>query len=131
MHYSRMCTAHSIRWDGGLPDQPPWMHTPLDADPLLDADPHLDADPPGCRAPPPLDADPPTWADKHLGHACFPKFLQNFSECQILWSLCSVVFHALQLKLPIQTPLSVMPKLQVCVLSGEKCKNFRKTSTPL
>ena len=29
------------------------------------------------------------------------EFLQNFSERQILWSLCSVVFHALTLRLPI------------------------------
>ena len=61
--------------------------------------------------------------------ARFPEILQNFSECQILWSLCSVVFHALTLKLPIQTSLSVAPKLQVCVRSGEKCQKFWKTST--
>ena len=67
----------------------------------------------------------------HLVCACFPEFLQSFSERQILWSLCSVVFHSLTLKLPIQTSLSVAPKLQVCVCSGEKCGNFRKTSTPL
>ena len=30
----------------------------------------------------------------HPGCARFPKILQNFSERQILWSLCSVVFHA-------------------------------------
>ena len=66
-----------------------------------------------------------------LGYACFPEFLQNFSECQILWSLCLVVFHALTLKLPIQTTPFVVPKLQVCVRSGDKCENFRKTSTPL
>ena len=66
-----------------------------------------------------------------LGSACFPEFLQNVSERQILWSLCSVVFHAITLKLPIQTSLSVVPKFQVCVRSGEKCQIFRKTSTPL
>ena len=66
-----------------------------------------------------------------LGCVCFPKFLQNFSERQILWSLCLVVFHASTLKLPIQTSLSVAPKLQVSLRSGEKCENFRKTSTPL
>ena len=60
----------------------------------------------------------------------FADFLQNFSERQILWSLCSVAFHALALKFPIQTSLSVAPKLQVCVRSGEKCQNFRKTNTP-
>ena len=31
----------------------------------------------------------------------FPAILQNFSERQIVWSLCSVVFHALTFKLPI------------------------------
>ena len=67
----------------------------------------------------------------HLGCARFPEFfLQNFSERQILWSLCSVVILALTLRLPIQTSFSVSPKLQVCVLSGEKCQNFSKTSTP-
>ena len=57
--------------------------------------------------------------------------MQNFSEHQILWSLCSVVFHAFALRLPIQTPLSVVPKLPVSLRSHEKCPNFRKTSTPL
>ena len=45
--------------------------------------------------------------------ACFPEILQNFSERQILWSLCSIVFHALTSELPIQTPHSVAPELQV------------------
>ena len=31
--------------------------------------------------------------------ARFLEFVQNFSERQILWSLCSVVFHAFALKL--------------------------------
>ena len=57
----------------------------------------------------------------------FPK--QNFSGRQILWSLCSVVFHALTLKLPIQTSLSVAPELQVSLRSTGKSPNFRKTST--
>ena len=56
---------------------------------------------------------------------------QNFSECQILWSLCSVVFHALTLKLPNQTSLSVAPKLPVSLRSVEKSEKFMKTSTPL
>ena len=60
------------------------------------------------------------------GCARFPEILQNFSERQILWRMCSVVFHALTLKLPIQTSLSVVPKLQVCKRSGEKCQNFTK-----
>ena len=63
--------------------------------------------------------------------ARFPEILQNVGKRQILWSLCSVVFHAVTLKLLIQTSLSVVPKLQVCVRSGEKSPNFSKTSTPL
>ena len=59
----------------------------------------------------------------------FLHFLQNFSERQIVRSLCSVVFLAFTLKLPIQTSLSVAPKLQVCVHSGEKSQKFKKTST--
>ena len=39
------------------------------------------------------------------------EILQNFSEPQILWSLCPVVFHALTMKLPIQISLSVVLKL--------------------
>ena len=46
-----------------------------------------------------------------------------------MWILCSVVFHALTLRLPIQTSLSVAPKLPVSFSSHEKCPNFRKTST--
>ena len=77
----------------------------------------------------------PKWRGVHpktfpLRCAHFPEILQNFSECQILWSLCLVVFHALTLKLPIQTSLSVAPKFQVCVRSGEKCQSFSKTRTP-
>ena len=60
---------------------------------------------------------------------CFPEILLNVSQRQILWSLCLVVFLAFTLRLPIQTSLSVAPKLQVCVRSGEKCENCRKTST--
>ena len=67
----------------------------------------------------------------HLGCARFPEFTQNFSERQILWSLCSVDFHTLTLQLPIQTPYSVAPELQVFVSSLENCPNFKKTSTPL
>ena len=65
-----------------------------------------------------------------LGCARFPEFLQNFSERQILWSLCSVFFYALTLELPIQTSLSAAPDLQVSLSLHEKCPNFRKTSTP-
>ena len=64
------------------------------------------------------------------GCARFPEFVQNFSEHQILWSLCSVDFHTLTLQLPIQTPHSVAPELQVFMSSLEKCQNFSKTSTP-
>ena len=64
------------------------------------------------------------------GRARFPEFTQNFSERQILWSLCSVDFHTLTLQLPIQTPYSVVPELQVFVSSLENCPNFKKTSTP-
>ena len=65
------------------------------------------------------------------GCAHFHEILQNFSERQILWSLCSVVFHALTLKLPIQTSLSVAPTRSVFTHSGEKGENFSKMSTPL
>ena len=66
-----------------------------------------------------------------MGYARFPRFLEHFSERQILWSLCSVVFYTLTLKFPIQTSLSVAPILPVSSSSHEKCPNFRKTSTPL
>ena len=45
------------------------------------------------------------------GCARFPEFVQNFSECQTLWSLCSVDFHTFTLQLPIQTLNSVAPEL--------------------
>ena len=61
-------------------------------------------------------------------HGCarFPEFTQNFSERQILWSLCSVDFHTLTLQLPIQTPHSVVPELQVFVSSLENWKKFKE-----
>ena len=65
-------------------------------------------------------------ANQAQGCARFPENLQNFSERQILWSLCSVVFHVL---MPIQTSLSVAPKLPVSLSSAENCHKFRKTST--
>ena len=43
------------------------------------------------------------------GCARFPEILQNFSERQILWRMCLVLFHVLPLKFPIQTSLSVAP----------------------
>ena len=65
-----------------------------------------------------------------MGCACFYQFLQNFSECQILWSLCWVVFHALTLKLTIQTSLSVVPKIQFPVRSFENVKILGKKANP-
>ena len=47
----------------------------------------------------------------------FAEIKQNFSERQILWSLCSVDFHIFALQLPIQTPHSIAPELQVFVSS--------------
>ena len=64
------------------------------------------------------------------GCARFAETLQNFSESQILLSLWSVVFCTLTLRLPIQTSLSVAPKLQVSLNSREKCPNFRKRVHP-
>ena len=61
--------------------------------------------------------------------AHFPEIVQNFSEPQNLWSLCSVDFLALILNLSIQTSLSVAPKLPVSLSSHEKCGKFWKTST--
>ena len=65
-----------------------------------------------------------------LGCARFAEFLQNFSERQILWSLCSVVFLAFTLRLPKQLSLSVAPKLPVFLRSGEIYGEFSKTNTP-
>ena len=56
------------------------------------------------------------------GVCSFSLTLQNFSERQILRSLCPVVFHALTLKLNIQTLLSVVSKLRVSLWSDEKVK---------
>ena len=64
------------------------------------------------------------------GCARFPRILQNFSERQILWSLCSVVFHVFTLKLPIQTSLSVVPERPVSLRSDEKCENSAKRAHP-
>ena len=67
----------------------------------------------------------------YQGCARFPDFVNNSCERQILWSLCSVDFQTLTLQLPIQTPHSVAPELQVFVSSLQNCQNFSKTSTPL
>ena len=47
-------------------------------------------------------------------------FCKNFSESQILWSLCLVVFHTLTFKLSIQTSFSVVPELPVSSSSHER-----------
>ena len=57
------------------------------------------------------------------GCARLADFLLKFSERQILWSLCSVVFHTLTLQLAIQTSPSAAPKLPVSLRSGEKGEN--------
>ena len=62
-------------------------------------------------------------SDSHLGCARFPEILQNFSECQIFWSLSPVEFHTFTLQLPIQTLHSVAPEHQVFVSSLENCQN--------
>ena len=71
-----------------------------------------------------VNGDLTTFYSQKQGCARFPKFKQNFSERQILWSLCSVVFHTFTLQLPIQTP-----ELHIFVSSLVKCQNFSKTST--
>ena len=52
--------------------------------------------------------------------------LQNFHKilvsARFLWSLYRI-FHALTLKLPIQTSLSVAPQLQVLYVTGENMSN--------
>ena len=70
-----------------------------------------------------------TWIKRKLWHIIWKlctishyiqglcSFCWNFTERQILWSLCSVDFHTLTLQLPIQTPHSVAPELQVFVSS--------------
>ena len=64
------------------------------------------------------------------GYARFSEILQNFSERQILWSLCSVVFLALTLKLSIQTSRSVLPKVQVCARSDKNVNISAKQVHP-
>ena len=67
----------------------------------------------------------------HLGCARFPRFVQNFSERQMLCSFCSVDFHTFRSQLPIQTLHSMAPELKDFVSLLENCQNFSKTSTPL
>ena len=47
-----------------------------------------------------------------------------------MWRICSVVFHALTLRLPIQTSLSVAPKLPLYTRSGENLKILAKRAHP-
>ena len=65
---------------------------------------------PSAPSPAPLTRDPQgkrnITKQEIKGWARFAEILQSFSERQILWSLCLVVFHALTLKLPIQTSLT-------------------------
>ena len=49
-----------------------------------------------------------------------------------LWTIeHSVDFHTFTLQLPIQTPHSVAPELQVFASSLQNCQNFSKMGTPL
>ena len=65
------------------------------------------------------------------GCACFPDFLQNFSDRQILWSLCLIVFLVFTLRLPIQTSLSVASTFPVCFCIQQKIvKNSGKQAHP-
>ena len=48
-----------------------------------------------------------------LGCACFAEMLQNCMACQVFGIMCSIVSHALTLKLPIQTVLSLAPTCSV------------------
>ena len=129
--YPRLCTPglHTPRTTYPLNYVPPrTMYPPPSPDYIPPQTMYPpDCIPPGLRTP--LDGLCAGGTHPTRMHFCFPEFLQNFSECQILWSLCLVIFHALTLKLPIQTSLSVAPKLPVSLRSGEKCENFRKTST--
>ena len=59
------------------------------------------------------------------GCARFPEIVQNFSERQILWSLCSVDLLALTLKFKLHFLWHLNSKFSV-----EKCENFRKSSIP-
>ena len=64
------------------------------------------------------------------GCARFPDFSEHFSERQILWSLGSVVFHASILKLPIQTSLSLVPKLPFVYVQVKNVENSAKWAYP-
>ena len=56
-------------------------------------------------------------SDGCLGCARFAEIWLKYFEFHILWSLSSVDFHTLTLQLPIRTPNSVAPELQVFLSS--------------
>ena len=64
------------------------------------------------------------------GCAHFPDFVKNFTEHQILWSLCSVDFHTLTLQLAVETLHSVVPELQVFVIHLKTVKISAKRAHP-
>ena len=74
------------------------------------------------RSSSPIQKKPFIWTNlDELERACFPEFLENFGERQILWSLCSVVFKCARWHLNSQF---------LCV-QVKNVKKVRKTSTPL
>ena len=140
------------------PDQTPQTRPPQEQTPLTPPDQTPPgADPPEqtpeSRYPPPPGADtPPDSILQHMvnerpvrillecilvgnelylnqGVCCFAEILQHFSERQILWSLCLVVFLAFTLRLPIQTsayslwrlnPQSVHVQVKNVKISGKR-----------
>ena len=75
-------------------------------------------------------SSPETEKKKTLGWDCFPDFLQNFSEHQILWRMCLVFFLAFILRLPIQTSLSVLPNSQFLCVQMKNVTNSVKQAHP-
>ena len=58
------------------------------------------------------------------------KFYKIVWCSSFFWETVLNSFLAFTLKLPIQTSLSVAPKLPVSLCSAKNCPNFSKTSTP-
>ena len=56
----------------------------------------------------------------------FAEILQNCVVCQFFGRMCSVVFHAFTLKLPIKILPSVAPNLPVSARPDKKSRNSRK-----
>ena len=82
---------------------------------------------PPSRHPPGADTSPRSRQGQQAGgtHLICILVLQNFSERQILWSLCSVLFYALTLRLPIQTSLPKLPffctfKMKIVKISAKR-----------